>query len=95
VQFDKPTPSRPQARLSGFGLVVQAHAGPTREEVEAKSPPVMREDLLAVVEAFEHGVSAGAVMLRRCTQCDEPVAEFYVVRGDTYCAACKEALDAG
>lgn len=93
VQFERPG-ANPfgEARLSGFNVVVQAHIEASIDAVEERSPPVMREDLVDIVQAFEQDrPPPAAVALEQCSGCPARVSEFFVVKGRVLCRECKGA----
>lgn len=91
VQFERPNGIiGTGVRLSGFNVVVQAHVDATVEAVEERAPPVMQEDLFAIVNAFDSGPAPPSIAFERCGRCRVPVAEFFVVSGSVLCRACKE-----
>jgi len=93
VQFDKPTPTEPELRLSGFVAIVQAQIGASAEDVAAKSPPVMSEDLFNLVHVFQSGARPRAVVLEQCAVCKNDVSEYFVRDGAVTCRTCKEAMN--
>lgn len=91
VQFERPNGIiGTGVRLCGFNVLVQAHVEATVEAVEERAPPVMRDDLFAIVNAFDSGPPAPTIAFERCGRCRMPVAEFFVVAGSVLCRACKE-----
>lgn len=93
VQFDRPGPAGGELRLSGFDVLVQAHVAATVDAVEERAPPVMREDLMSVVAAFDPSADPPppTVVTETCIACRRSISEFFVVRGDVLCRTCKEA----
>lgn len=99
VQFERPSSLLGDgARLSGFAVTVQAQIDASLEAVEERAPPVMQEDLLAVVRAFmedsgEFDAARGlgrnrTIAGERCSVCAQLVTEYFVVAGATHCRTC-------
>lgn len=93
VQFERPTESAISSglRLSGFTALVQAFISAEPEAVLERAPPVMQDDFLALLAAFqERTMEQNTVAVEPCTSCGTLVAEYFVVKGETLCRACKE-----
>lgn len=89
VQFERPGVLGGDVRLSGFNVLVQAHVTASVEAVAERAPPVMQDDLVDIVRAFEEERRPPVVAFERCSSCQEAVAEFFVVEGAVLCRDCR------